>query len=252
MLNKNCYDGMDIIVRTNKVIKVTRKETREKELNLTIADIRNQLNQIGQICPYNRETYHQYYLKELEEYNLPFMNYIYYFVFFQLLRVPTFEEFVNTYITIYCDQIAENLYTVKPYFDAGNFCFTKEQLMGRIYRSYNSFHREIEFLFQLGSYEGIDIQYRFQDDLNGVDFTVNYNGKTFGIATYIGSNNSYKWKQVKNTSRHNYDGMNVIDVVANFKGNAEERNCDVYNGIYTYSPATVAQIYFEIVQKSEE
>ena len=252
MLNKSRYDNQNIRIYPDRAILTTPKGSREKEITLTLKDIRDQLYKIGNNCPYSHDNYNQYYSPAVERYGLPFMNYIYYFLFFQQLRIPTFQEFFDMYVYMYCDILPDGLYTVKEYFDPSNFSFTKEALMGRVYRSYNSFHREIEFLFQFKQYDDIEIWYDFQDDLHGVDFTVIYKGITFSLATYIASSNSYQWKQQKNNTRHDYSQMNIIDIVAKFKSDDPNFNCVSRNGIFTYSPKFVAKKYFEIVKKAEE
>lgn len=252
LLNKNCYDNIDIILTPNEISYKTEKGVLSKKIDLSIKDIRNQLNNIGFRNPYNHATYNEYYSREIERYNIPYMNFIYYYLFYRLLRIPTLEEFTDTYLQIYCDRITDEIYTIKPFFDNSNFSFTKKQLLGRVFRSYNSFHREVEFLFQMKEYDGIDISYSFQDDLSGIDFTVKYNDKTFGIASYIDSYNSNKWKNVKNERRHNYDDKNMINVVAHFKDGDPDYNCKSYNGIFTYSHLYVAEVFFEIVKKSEQ
>lgn len=252
MLDKTRYDGQDITIYPNKAILTTPKGTREKEINITLKEIRDQLIKIGNNCPYGHDNYSQFYSSAVEKYGLPYMNYVYYFLFFQQLKVPTFQEFFDMYVYLYCDVLPNGLYTVKNYFDPSDFCFTKEALMGRIYRSYNSFHRELEFLFQFKEYDDISIWYDFQDDLNGIDFTVIYKGVHFGLATYIASENSYQWKQRKNNVRHDYSNLNIIDIVAKFKKEDPDFNCVSRNGIFTYSPKFVAKKYFEIIKAAEK
>lgn len=251
MLNKSCYDNINFVITGEKIIMKSQQGIQEKNINFNVEDIRKQLNSIGHICPYTHSTYHLYYSNELERYGVPYMNYIYYLLFFRHLRIPTFEEFVNEYINVYCYQLPNGLFSIKDFFDAGDFSFTKEQLIGRVFRSYNSFHRELELLFQLKEYDDLNVKYDFQDDLNGIDFTVEYNNIPFYIASFVGSQNSFKWKNIKDNIRHDYNGKNMINMVAHFKDEDPEKNCVSYNGIYTYSPIFVAQKYFEIVRQEE-
>lgn len=245
-MDKSCYDGINIILTPKKITYQTKSGIKEKTLNLTIEEIRRQLKKIGYICPYTRETKDEYYSEKIENHKLPYMNFIYYYELFKLGRIPTFEEFYKGYLTIYCNKLSDGTYTVKNCFDESDFSFTEKHLIGRVFRSYNSFHREVEFLYQLANYDDIKIQYSLQDDLNGIDFIVDYKGKQFGLASYIASKRSYKYKQAKNTTRHDYTNIKMIDVIARFGDREAEPNCDTINGIYVYSPSFVASKYFEI------
>ena len=251
MLNKSCYDLVDITINKDKVIMKSKCGIEEKQINFDVEEIRRQLNAIGHICPYTHSTYNLYFCPQLENFDLPYMNYIYYLLFFRYLRVPTFDEFLNEYVNIYCEQLPNGLLCVKNFFNNNNFAFTKEQLTGRVYRSYNSFHRELELLFQLREYDDLDVKYNFHDDINGIDLTIIYNDIPFYIASFVGSVNSFRWKNIKNSIRHDYDGKNMIDFVAHMKDNDSEKNCISYNGIYTYSPLFVAQKYFDMVKIEE-
>ncbi len=249
MLNKACYDGLDIIVKPKDVTFITRSGINKKPLDLNQKKIREQLRRIGFICPYNKETKYEYFSEDLERYSIPYMNYIYYYEFYKRQRIPTFEEFLKSYLYIYCDQLNESEYRIKPFFDNENFKFNEKQLMGRVFRSYNSFHREIELLFQLASYDGVEIKYSFQNDLRGIDFIVDFNGKKFGLASYVNTSRSNNWKQIKNTLRHDYSDIEMIDIVANISGN--NCNCDSCNGIYVYKNDFVASKYFEMIKRTE-
>ena len=244
MLIKERYNTQDIIICPKTIKFVNHKGSQTKGLNISSYDIRRQLKKIGFISPYNDENAQDYYSVHLEKYSIPYMNYIYYFLFFKLLRIPTFEEFLDEYIKIYMEEMPDGTYRIKQYFDPESSCFSKNHIIGRIFRSYNSFHRELDFLFQLSKYDGISIWYDFQDDLNGIDFTVNYNGNIIGIASYAGTSRSKEWKVKKNEYRHDYSHIQMINAVAKFKGN--NSNCNSYNGVYLYSYDFVKQIYDKI------
>lgn len=252
MLHKEVYNNFNIVITSSKISYITERGVQEKEINFTVWDIRNQLNLIGYVCPYDKSTYSQYYSEKLENHSIPYMNFIYYYLLYKLLRIPTFEEYVETYIQVYCNKLSNGMYAIKDFFEDSDFSFTKEQLMGRMSRSYNSFHREIEFFLQMKEYEGVTIIYDFQNDLNGIDFTVDFKGKRFYLASYMASNNSYSWKEQKNTVRHDYSDKEMINIVAKFKEDDPEKNCDSYNGVYTYSPIFVAKTYFEMVKRTDK
>lgn len=254
-MDRNCYNGIDIVLTPSSITYTSKHGVKEKALNLDINKIHEQLESIGYTCPYTSVDKWDYYDEALENYGIPFMNFVYYYELYKLQRIPTFEEFYKGYLNIYCDPIGNGKYKIKPFFDGdSNFSFTEKQLMGRVFRSYNSFHREVELLYQLAAYDGVHIKYCFQDDMNGVDFTLTYKGHTFCLASYVGTRRSYGYKNIKNNDRHSdyYSQRHMIDIVAKWgKGDGTD-NCDCINGIYLYSPAFVASTFFEIVKEAEE
>lgn len=248
-MNKNCYDNVDIILKPDSITSISCGQSKTKKLHITEKDVRKQLQDIGYICPYNVNTRNEYYAEYLENYALPFMNFIYYYWMFRLERIPTFEEFQKGYFQMYCDRIGKDTYTFKNFFDSTDLQFTEKLMIGRVFRSYNSFHREVDFLFQMAKYEDIEIQYRFKDDMNGIDFTIKYKDKIYGLASYLDTKRSVNYKIRKNTIRHDYSDIEMIDVIA--KLNKEDTNCDVVKGIYLYSPKYIETMYNEIKKRYE-
>lgn len=248
----DCYDGLDIIVRPEKSVFVGRNKTTEKLLNLTSEKVRNQLLNIGFYYPYTREEKEEYFSSELENYGIPAMNFIYYWSFHKRGKIPSMEEFFDDYIKTYCDVLDAETIRFKKHFDSRQGVFKKKHLIGRLFRAYYSFHREIDLLYQFAAYDGIDIQYSFKNDRKGIDFIIQYKGNTFGIASYVGSKKSNAWKEVKNNTRHDYSQIHMIDMVAHFFSGDSEYNCELLNGIAVYSRKFVASKFFEIVRLSEE
>lgn len=236
MLNKDYYKEKNIILTKNKIIFIQNGKKKEKKLNLDLYQVRNQLKQIGFYKPYTNTTYNEYYSENLEHFGIPYMNYIYYLAFFRNLQIPTFNDFFSVYIETYCEKLKNGMYRIKQELNDEEFQFTKKQLIGRVFRSYNSFHREIDLFFQLIQEKDFEITYDFQNDLNGIDLTVTYKNKTFGIASYVATKKSNQWKQIKNTERHQYE-IKMMDIVAKMHG--KDINCDCINGIYLYSRSVV-------------
>lgn len=249
---KSRYDGLNIILTPNDITLKTRSGEIKKSLTLTKDDIRGQLAKIGYVCPYNKFTKDDYYSDALEHYALPYMNFIYYYEFFKLCRVPTFGEFYNCYLTTYCEKRQDGTYKIKEFFVPEDFYFTEKQLIGRVSRSYNSFHREVELLFHMAEYEDIRIQYSLQYDLKGIDFLIYYKDMPFGAASYLGSSASFEWKEVKNTNRHDYSNIEMIDIVANIGRTEQKANCDKINGIFVYSSWYVDKKYQEIKDRYQK
>lgn len=245
---KDAYKNVNITIKPDKIILKNKQGVFEKPLTLTLNDIRKQIEKIGFHKPYNSTTYHLYFSDTVEKTNLPYINFIYYLSFYENLRVPTLEEVSEKYLEMYCERIGNNLYKVKAMFSNNSITFTSKEITGRIFRAYNSFHRELELFFQLREFKDLYVEYDFQKDLKGIDFTVICNEKEFCLASYVNTRRSTEWKSVKDTIRHDYSKLNMIDVVAVMSANKGEVNCYNRKGVYTYSPKFVKQKYEEILK----
>ena len=68
-------------------------------------------------------------------------------------------------------------------------------------------------------FEDAEIEYDLVKDLHdGIDLILKFEGKTYGIATYVGTNNSFEYKSKKNDYRHDYSNVEMIDIVAIMRG----------------------------------
>ncbi len=240
------YDDLDIGIfpKQNKISIKENGKIYSKFCNLTLSDIRNQLRAIGFYKPYNSSNYSEYKSEKLENSNIPYFNYVYYKLFCMNLRIPTMNEIVNTYIREYCINVYGDWYQIRDeyFYDKSEpFVFTKKALIGRVFRAYNSYHREIELLFQLAEYSDMDIRYQFKADLDGVDIIIYHNNKKYGIATYVGTSRSSSYKSKKNKYRHDYEGFEMIDLILQFGVNDVD-----YRGISLYSPVFVKKFIEEI------
>lgn len=236
MLNKKYYENKNIILTKDKILFIEDENRQEKSFRLNVSQIREQLRRIGFYKPYTNETYDEYYSERLEHFGIPYMNYIYYLAFFRNLQIPKFDDFLSIYMDTYCEELPNGKYRIKQELNDEVFEFTKKQLIGRLFRSYNSFHREIDLLFQLSQEKEFVVAYDFQNDLNGIDFIIEYKNKFFGIASYVATKRANNWKQIKNTERHEYN-LKMFDIIAIMHG--EEKNCDCVNGIFLYSKSFI-------------
>lgn len=250
-MGREAFNNLDITIGNGRVTLKNSKGISHKKITVNIEDIRTQIRINGDQKTYNKGNYDVFYERELENYGLPYMNFIFYYFFCKNMRVPTLEEMVDSYIKTYCEVLPDGRICCKPVFNSRKYIFTKEALIGRIYRSINSFYREIELLFQLMEYEDIEVKYDFQDDLDGIDFTVTCRGQEFYLASWVGTNRSRAWKKIKDKNRHADDKRNLIDIVAVIKPDSSRYNMKNYNGVFVYSPKFVARKYIEILQKAE-
>ena len=124
--------------------------------------------------------------------------------------------------------------------------FTYEELTSRMLRSYNSFNREIEFILNLmDKSTKFDIEYDLCRDLfDGIDLTIAYQNKIYGIAEYVDTGRSKAFKNKKNTTRHDYSNFEMIDVTAKMSG--DECNVVEYGDIYCYDNQVVYDLENDI------
>ena len=183
---------------------------------------------------------------------LPFA-YVYYYYIAKNLDVPSPAQFVDEYFNLFCKQIDSNKYTFKEEYliSKENIIFDKASLANRILRSYNSFNREIEFLINfINTFKDVNVTYNLETDLfDGVDLKVECNNKTFGIAEYVFTNRSKQFKSKKNTNRHDYSAIKMIDVIANFS--YPDRNITKYGQIFCYDSNTLKNVHKQILEQSK-
>lgn len=236
------YGDKDIIIdpRRNKIYIKNGNHVEEKNCFLSLSDIRNQMLKIGYRCPYNHYTYSTYRDDNLENSSIPFFNYVFYYLFAKNLKIPTMNEIVHEYIGRYCIRAGNYKYRIKEeYIKNNSFTFTKEALIGRVFRAYYSFFREIDLLWSINQYSDIHAKYRFQADLDGIDLIVfTRTQNKYCLATYWSSNRSKEFKKKKNENRHDYSKYNMIDVVL-------ERGVNDYDmrGISIYNKNTIEDLH---------
>ena len=169
------------------------------------------------------------------------MVFPYYFFVWTYMRIPSLSEYIQMYFAVYCNECEDGKFTFKEEVDNSGITFTKEQLIGRVSRSYNSFTREIHLLLLLREKFHANVGYDLKWDLNGVDLLVKVGGKYVGIATYVESARSNNYKQRKNTVRHDYSKIRMVDMRAELK-EAESSTYSVHN-VKLYRPEYVARVY---------
>lgn len=212
----------------------------EKPFELTLDAILEQVKKNGFRNPYTNKNYNTYYSEELERYAIPYMVFPYYFFVWKNMRLPTLNEYVSTYFQVYCVQLGENEYSFKETVDCRGITFTREQLTGRIARSYNSFTREIHLLVYLQEKQKMNVEYDLKLDLQGIDLTVVQGTEMIGIATYVESSRSNNYKVRKNTIRHDYSGIRMIDMRAEL--HEEESSTYTVNNVKLYRPEYIDRI----------
>lgn len=224
----------------------------EKTLSASYEAILEQFKDIKFEQPYNKDTISKFRTIKIEHYPIPYLNFIYYFLFCEKERIPTLDEFIKGYFNFYCIQIGENKYQFKKEYDSNQLIFYEEELVGRLSRGYNSFNREIQVLYFLKQFPDLQVSYDLNVDLEeGIDITVKYKNKTYSLAIYVDTYRSNKYKHKnKNTIRHDYSKYNMIDIVAKF--GSKNSNCYDLNGIWLFKDSYLKNIIKSQIFKNQE
>ncbi len=247
---KDLFRDLNIKITKDKVYVISGDLVMGKNNTFSHKDLTDFIKQYNFCALYNKQNkdeYSQYYNPAIEFYAMPFINYIFYIYFCINLKVPTLEELTDMYLQKYCKQINTDTYSLNDFFIAHgyNITFKKKHILGRIYRAYFSFIRELDILYKIFD-EEIYAYYDFQEDIDGKDITVFLNNKKTYIASFMGTKRSQKYKKRKNNYRHGqeynqlYQNNNIINAVAN------KNNCEYINNIMVYKPTYIKNILNEI------
>lgn len=191
---------------------------------------------------------------EVEDYKMIPFAYMYYYMLAKNLRVPMPDELAEEYINTFCVKNPDGTYKFKDKYliSTSNLIFNKNDLIGRIFRAYNSYNRELDLLLQLREkFKGkAVVKYDSVADLCcGVDLIVTtYNKvkpKEYGLASYVSTSRSSAYKYRKNTLRHDYSKLNMIDVIAHMGGT--EKNIIQCGDVFTYESKVIDKLYKEIL-----
>lgn len=153
----------------------------------------------------------------LENRMIPPFSYVYYLFYALNLRVPSPSEFVCWYMSLFCEQVDHLTYSLKDkYLNSEKFKFNYNEIAARLCRAYNSFNREIELLARLFEEEDIYAHYSFERDyFDGIDLSIEYQQKYFGIASYQNSKNAEVFRCLKESLRHDYSNFNILSIAIN-------------------------------------
>lgn len=228
----NLYTG----AKTERLFDMTSFKLHEQLKNM---DYNKEYNATGKVtCP------------EIENYKMiPFAYMYYYFVAING-KIPTPNELSEQYLKVFCEKNLDGTYKFKNKYllDKKNLNFDKNSLVARIMRAYNSYNRELELLINLKEKfkNKAIVKYDSIADLCcGVDIIVKTkSNEEYGLATYVGTKRSKSYKVKKNTLRHDYSKLNMIDVIAYMSG--DDKNVTKYGDIFVYNKSVVNDIYEKI------
>lgn len=233
---KNLYNGAKI----EKLFDIKLKDIHDQLKNL---DYKSEYESTGKIKDEAMENYRM----------IPFA-YMYYYMLANNLKIPTPKELTDQYLKVFCVKNSDGTYKFKDKYliSEANINFDKNALLARILRAYNSYNRELELLIRLKEkfQKKAIIKYDSVADLCcGIDIVVTTYNKTkpkeYGLATYVNTVRSTSYKARKNTLRHDYSKLNMIDVVAHMSG--KDKNIETYGDVFVYDATVADKLYKDIL-----
>lgn len=249
----------NIVLRISKDgIRYTKKDSVvDIPLPFNISQLHDELTNIN-FSDYYKQIGGKYArTEEVENLKMPPFAFMFYYLLCSKGVVPTPKMMCETYIKSYCVKIGDTEYSFKSqYTDNPELIFSESSICGRICRSYNSFNRELELLFQLLDVapDDFDVFYSIQDDFyRGVDICMIRDNTFYGIASYMYSENSSKYRMLKEKYRQTYKDVILIPVIAIFENNSEKLDTNIvnYGDIKTYEPGTAKKIFDTILGKEK-
>lgn len=129
----------------------------------------------------------------VENKNFPFFNLIFYGLLYERGNIPTFDLFSKTYL---------EQYDIPDKYIKG--------LLGRLSRAYPAYIREVQVLCHLRKM-GYTVNYDSYHDISGIDLTVSFSETNdIGLRLISGSPRSWKYCNIKEDQRHDYNNQLVI------------------------------------------
>jgi len=191
-----------------------------------------------------------------ENIHAPEIAYVYYFLFTKNMKIPSVEYLCEIYLCKYFDCV-DGKYKLKDCYlniDNCKVLFSRNDIFGRICRAYNSFNREVELLYNLFKYDEFEVCYDLRTDIfDGIDISIKYNNKLYGVFVYQDSINANKYRNIKSTVRHKFENLNAVLLPAIFTDRyGGIPNIDNYGDIGVFSKSTVNDIKETIVDNSNK
>jgi hypothetical protein len=149
---------------------------------------------------------------DIEKSKFPPFAQVFYFLIYQLRKISSEELFFSRYLE-WID--AKNI-TSKDFVYQGK-TLSIEGLQGRLLRTYPSLIRDLHFYYLLLESKQFDkVNYSLsQDFYDGIDISILYLEKSYGISIHINTKRGCEYKILKQ-KRHNYENIEEIIFNVNF------------------------------------
>lgn len=227
------YADLNIIIKKDYIILKTKHKTFKNKNFLSNLDINSWIkDNIKYVNLYSKEEKNKYMDNKIENVELPYMNFAFYSYLTAYKKIPTFEELLKNYKELYLIETKDKNYKVKENIvGCENIIISPNFLKGRIFRSYYSFIREVHLLSIIQSFIP-NAYYDFKKDLNGIDICLDDNT---GIASFVYTNRSKDFKEKKNSYRHDFSNIKLLDLPAYINPLDPKYNCVSINKINLYN-----------------
>lgn len=252
--NTDVIKKFDILISKGKISFVSPSMSSSADFDITLKDLFRRIERLDTTPLYSFDNMHEYKDYDIENGSIPFINFAFYFALYKLGHIPSFKELCNAYFSLYCTESSKGKAMVKfrsDFDDDG--LYSRKFITGRIYRAFYSYYRELEILLFLSEKEDIEVQYRFLDDIDGVDLTVRKDGKEVLLASYYASSRSQHFKDKKDTERHDTEKMHsLINIKAALPRPDRDTGMWTKNGVYLHSKKSLENLYEKILKKFSE
>ncbi|WP_194775026.1 hypothetical protein [Pararhodonellum marinum] len=181
-------------------VKISNKEISvSRDAKISIIDLENQIKQLdysGENKPKD---------PNVENASIPPFIQSFYYLFFKDLRIPTENEYCETYLEFIGGDVNGNVLV-------SGLVLCKDGLLNRMKRTYPSLVRDLHFIYLLEESEIFEeVEYSMRKDyFNGLDIRLIYNKIEFYVSLFIDTTRGVYFKKKKRT-RHDFSTVNEIE-----------------------------------------
>ncbi len=167
------------------------------------------------IKEFNYSEYYAHYKnkkcdKTVEDEQFPVINLVFYKYIYENELIPSPKEIVDLYFEFYESELVQEGCNVR----FNGSIYKKENIIGRILRTYPSLIRDFHFYLLATESKMFDkVFYSYKDDINGKDITIKQNDIVYVISLFVNTKRSRGYKIIKNIRRHEY--INEIQLPLN-------------------------------------
>lgn len=151
---------------------------------------------------------------------LPLFITIFYSLIIELQKLPTQEEFWNSYY-----EHNKNHKEIELVCKQGK----KKALQSRAYKTYPSLVRDLYVCVKLKEeFSGSEVIYNINLDAKGIDVLAIYKEVFFGLRIYLGTKISLDWLNVKWNERHKYHKFGNVKYIDVITKKTDDRNDKIW------------------------
>lgn len=140
----------------------------------------------------------------------PFIQ-VFYYLFYKNIRIPTEDEFLDTYFDWVCESNSEKNVLINK------VEYPKVDVKARLLRTYPSLIRDVHFYYLLlesGYFSKVEYSLH-TDYFDGLDLKITHENIVYYLSVFIKTSRGIEFK-IKKSNRHNYDSVNEVQLGVNF------------------------------------